>query len=92
MKNFKNCKLMAHNGTRFDNRIMLHEKLIDSQKISFLDTLSIIPIHMPINIKLTKKKLGAIYKQLFGEKFNAHRAMSDVNALIKIMKYLNIQF
>ena len=92
MEDFSNCKMMAHNGNRFDNDIILYEKLIDPQKISFLDTLSIIPIHLPSNIKLESKSLGKIYFKLFGKNFNAHRAMSDVDALIEIMRYLNIEF
>ncbi|XWV24660.1 putative ATP-dependent DNA helicase [Tupanvirus deep ocean] len=92
MKNFLNCKLMAHNGNRFDNEIILFDKLVDPNKVSFLDTLSIIPIHLPQNIKLDSKSLGKIYYKLFGKNFNAHRAMSDVDALIKIMKHLKIEF
>ncbi len=91
MKRFINCKMMAHNGTRFDNKIMLYDKLI-GQQVSFLDTLSIIPIHLPVNMKLKKKNLGCIYHQLFGKTFNAHRAMADVNALIRIMKHLQVKF
>lgn len=92
MENFINCKMLAHNGSRFDNEIILYDKLIDTKKISFLDTMSIIPIHLPMDCKLDIKSLGNIYKMLFGKNFNAHRAMSDVNALIKIMKYLKIIF
>lgn len=92
MKNFVNCKMMSHNCNRFDGPIMLYEKLIDTKRISFLDTLSIIPIHLPSYIKLENKKLETIYFQLFGKKFSAHRAMADVNALIKIMKHLKIDF
>lgn len=92
MKNFVNCKMMAHNGGRFDDFIMLYEKLIDPNKISFLDTMSIIPIHLPPKVKLEKKNLGHIYFKLFGRKFKAHRAMADVNALIEIMKFLAINF
>lgn len=92
MKNFINCKMMAHNGHRFDDGIILYDDLVDKQNISFLDTLSIIPIHLPEQIKLEKKSLGIIYKTLFGTTFPAHRAMSDVDALIKIMRYLKIQF
>lgn len=92
MKNFVDCKMMSHNGTRFDRLIMVHEKLVDSNRVSFLDTLSIIPIHLPPYIKLENKKLKTIYHQLFGKDFVAHRAMADVNALIKIMRYLKIEF
>lgn len=92
-KNFSTgSKLLAHNGTCFDNKIMICDNLVDQKKITFLDTMSIIPIHMPVHTQLVKKSVGEIYKQLFGETFNAHRAMSDVTALIKIMKHLDIQF
>ena len=76
----------------FDNRIMMFENLIDKQRVSFLDTMSIIPIHMPGTTKLDGKSLGKIYKKIFGRGFDAHRAMSDVDALIEIMRYLGIQF
>ena len=93
MKNFaSSCRMMAHNGTLFDNEIILYDQLIDPKKISFLDTLSVIPIHLPTNLKLNSKSLSNIYKVLFKKEFNAHRAMSDVNALIKILKYLKVIF
>lgn len=92
MKNFTNCKMMAHNGCGFDNQIIMHNKMVDPKKISFLDTLSIIPIHLPIGMKLDSKKLGKIYSRLFNKTFSGHRAMSDVDALIKIMKFLKIKF
>ncbi len=40
--------------------------------------------------KLKSKSLGGIYQSLFDESFKAHRAMDDVNALIRIMLNLNI--
>lgn len=92
MKNFVNCKMMAHNGINFDNKIMLFDKLVDPQNVVFCDTLNLIPIHMPTNVKLCKKNLKEIYQSLFHKDFNAHRAMSDVNALIEIMKFLKIKF
>jgi DNA polymerase III epsilon subunit-like protein len=92
MIHFANCKMMAHNGNTFDNKIILYDKLIDSQKITFIDTLTLIPIHLPGNMKLKNKKLSNIYYELFHETFNAHRAMSDVDALIRIMKHIGIEF
>ncbi|QGR54128.1 helicase [Moumouvirus maliensis] len=91
MKNFNNYVLMAHNGNGFDNKIMSFYNLIDSQKVSFIDTMSIIPLHLPTGQRLESKKLGQIYLKLFGKKFNAHRAINDVNALIEIMRYLKIK-
>lgn len=90
MKRFTNCKMISHNGYRFDNGIILYDKLIDPQKVSFLDTLSIIPIHLPGDIKLESKSLGNIYRTIFKKDFNAHRAMNDVDALIKIMRHLKV--
>ena len=92
MKNIEKCKMIAHGGCRFDNEIIQYDKLIDPNKILFLDSLSIIPIHLPASIDLVNKKLSNIYFQIFGKKFKAHRAKADVNALIKIMQYLKIQF
>lgn len=92
LKNFVNCKLMAHNGKLFDDKIMLLDKLLDPTKFCFIDTLNLIPMHLPSNIKLSSKKLGRIYFKLFGKDFKAHRAMADVNAIIRIMEYLNITF
>lgn len=92
MKNFINCKMMSHNGKMFDDNIITYDNLIDSLKISFLDTLSIIPIHLPNNIKLESKSLGKIYIKLFNKTFKAHRAMADVDALIKIMRFLDVKF
>ena len=92
MKNFRNCRLLAHNGICFDNPIVIYDKLVDLTNVSFLDTLSIIPVHLPVDVKLDSKALGNIYMKLFGKKFNAHRSRSDVNALIKIMRYLNVNF
>ena len=58
----------------------------------FFDTMSVIPIHMPINKSLNKKSVSEIYKQLLKKNFCAHRALNDVWALIKIMKHLKISF
>lgn len=92
LSNFVNSKLLAHNGKCFDDKIVLYDKLIDPKKFTFMDTMSVIPIHMPINESLVKKSVTEIYKQLFDKTFVAHRAMGDVDALIKIMIWLNIQF
>ncbi|ANB50789.1 putative ATP-dependent DNA helicase [Powai lake megavirus] len=92
MKNFQNYVMLAHNGSSFDNKIMTYYNLVDSQKVSYIDTMSIIPLHLPYGIKLDSKKLSNIYYKLFGKKFVAHRAMNDVDALVRIMKYLKIDF
>ena len=90
MKLFCHTFFLAHNGNGFDNKIMLYDKLLDSQQVEFIDTMSLIPIHMPLGEKLDEKNLSSIYANVVGGKFNAHRAMSDVDALIKIMNKLGI--
>lgn len=92
MKNFTCCKMMAHNGAGFDDKIMIYDKLVDLNKVGFLDTMSIIPIHLNSGDKLEGKSVVKIYEYLFKKGFVAHRAMEDVDALIKIMKYLQIKF
>lgn len=91
-KHFTNCNLMAHNGNSFDNKIMRFNKLFDPNKTNFLDTINIIPMHLPLGTKLESKSMGNLYQYFFGKKFIAHRAMNDVIALIKIMKHLKITF
>lgn len=90
MKLFSHSFFMAHNGISFDNKIMLYEKLLDPQEVEFIDTMHLIPIHMPMYDELAEKNVSYIYSKIVGGKFNAHRAMSDVNALIKIMRKLKI--
>jgi DNA polymerase III alpha subunit (gram-positive type) len=88
-------RLIAHNGTLFDHPILKYYELIKFNLIDgfdFLDSMSLIPVHLPDGEKLTSKKLVEIYKYLFQADFSAHRAMSDVNALIRIMRHLNIHF
>jgi len=87
LKRFDKNTFLAHNGKMFDDKIMRHYKLLPDSS-EFVDTLSLVPIHC--HEKLKGKSLSAIYRQLFNHGFNAHRAMSDVDALIKIMWYLKI--
>jgi DNA polymerase III epsilon subunit-like protein len=85
-------KLLAHNGTCFDHKIIQCDRLVDPLKFTLMDTMSLIPIHMKGHDQLKKKSVVEMYKQLFGKKFVAHRAMADVIALIRIMKHLDICF
>ena len=89
LENFTNSKLLAHNGNRFDNKIIITDDLVDLNNITFLDTLQIIPMHMPI--KLKNKSLEQIHIQVFGQSYPSHRAEADVDALIRIMKKINVE-
>lgn len=90
LKLFTNCRFFSHNGQSFDNRLLVFEKIIDPSKVTFIDTKSLIPIHM--KDKLDSKKLSDIYLFLFNEKLKGHRAMADVDALIRIMREIQIRF
>lgn len=86
---FDKNHFLAHNGKIFDDRIMNHYKLLPSNS-EFLDTLSLVPIHCKKKLE-EGKSLSAIHKQLLGKVFPAHRAMNDVDALIRIMWFLKIK-
>jgi DNA polymerase III epsilon subunit-like protein len=85
-------KMIAHGGAFFDETILCFEKIIEPSKVIMLDSLQIIPLNLPPGIKPDSMKLGVIYRTLFGKDFPAHRAMTDVDALIAIMKKLGIRF
>ena len=87
LRRFHKNTFLAHNGKQFDDKIM---KSIFPNESEFIDTLSLIPIHY--DGKLETKKLSELHKQIMGEGFPAHRAMADVDALIRIMKKLKIRF
>lgn len=91
MSNFIDCRMLAHNGKRFDQKLLLFYDLIDPSKVSFLDTMQLIPMHLPPTISLKSKSLTKIYQTLFHQEFQAHRAIYDVNALIEIMRHLKME-
>lgn len=86
MEKINTCKMIAHNGKLFDDRIMKRFNMLNKTEVKFIDSRRLIPLF----IKTPNEKLGDIYNFIFKEDFKAHRAMADVDAIIKIMKYLKI--
>jgi DNA polymerase III epsilon subunit-like protein len=90
-RNMSLYKFLAHNGNSFDHKIMTFYKLIDVKLARCMDTKTIIPLHMPLGVKLDSKAQVSIFKVLFpNESYDAHRAMNDVDALIRILKFLGV--
>lgn len=83
------CKLIAHNGDKFDHRIIMAQRIIPVRDdIQYADTLVLIP-------KLIDSKgnsMKAIYEHLFGGDFQGHRSRQDVEALIDIINRLDMTF
>lgn len=86
MKKINTCKMLAHNGKSFDDKIINRFNMVNKNTVKFIDTMNLIPLF----IDLQKKNLGYIYNLIFKKDFKAHRAMADVDAIIKILKHLNI--
>ena len=90
LKNFVRTNLMAYNGKGFDDIIMRHDKMIDNDSVNFIDVMRIIPMH--VSKKLSSMKLSAVHHEILNEELFGHRAMADVDSLIKIMKHLHVIF
>ncbi len=77
---------IAHNGNRFDHKILAYYNLINYSRVKLLDSRQII-----INFAKIKGKLGEMYTQITGkEVINAHRAEYDVKMVLEIIKKINI--
>lgn len=85
--NVNNMTLIAHNGNKFDHILLKHYDVLPNMKINYLDS---IDIAKQVDIKFDNYKMNTIYKTLFGtDIINAHNALYDVIALVKILKTLN---
>nr|QBK89327.1 MAG: UvrD/REP helicase [Mimivirus LCMiAC02] len=88
-KNINSVMLLAHNGNRYDHKLIKFYELIPLHvKIKYMDSLQLIK---RCNVKFDNYKMNTIYKTLFGcDINNAHNAIGDVNALIDILRILHI--
>jgi len=79
------CTMIAHNGSRFDKRILEHYDLLP-QEVDHVDSMTVVRVYGDRKDKLS---LQNIYEDYFGEKMpNAHRSSGDVDAIVKILNYL----
>jgi hypothetical protein len=96
LRNMLTTKMYAHNGIWFDARVMKHHDLIPATVyVNWLDTIPIMKMFYKLRYKsdLAKKGLGAVYKTLFDEEIKQqHTAIGDVNAIIRILHQLAIDF
>lgn len=86
----KNITMVAHNGNRFDHKIMRHYEIFDnSLTINWLDSMSLIREKAK---GLKSYSLANLYKHFFGKEIkNAHTALADVNATIAVMKKVGVK-
>ena len=84
----ENPIFIAHNGSSFDHKIMVEKKLIDKNKVRFLDSRVIIRLFLKDEV--SNRSLLKIFEHLFGYSPIAHRANADVKMVIMIMKKLGI--
>ena len=84
----KPLTLMAHNGKRFDSRILVSENArhgVDlPQNLHHCDTIDVMKILFPSRNSYV---LGRVYNDVIGFTMpDAHDAMADVNGVIEILK------
>ena len=82
------CKdpvFIAHNGNRFDHRIMKYNKIFDEEML-LLDSMSILNLYINSKNIIGSQKLEKIYQYYFEDDVIAHRAKADVHMLIKIFE------
>ncbi len=89
--------LCAHNGRRFDSRVLmaalqavnLDEKFLNTV-VGFVDTMNV------LGKKIGSKEGGISQQVLFskyvGQSYNAHDATGDVSALIQILQHFKVSF
>ena len=94
--------LIAHNGERFDFRVLINSlsryNLLESfmrLDVLFIDSLKVAAQEMKLKDSpihgLKSKSLSSLYEALFGETFDAHDARDDVKALARILFDSNLK-
>lgn len=92
-KYFHNPGFMAHNGSSFDHKILVNKGYLDPNKVKFLDSKTI--IRMLAETDTYSMDLTNTYKTIMKCKElpgNAHRADSDVNMLLEILREVNFEY
>ena len=92
LKNCDQIVLWAHNGSKFDHKVMKHFDFYKSLNVDLMDTLALIQEHTIR--KLDNYRLSTCLQQLTDkapEDFKLHDAEGDVDALCYILKFMNIE-
>jgi DNA polymerase III epsilon subunit-like protein len=90
LRNVRDMKMYAHNGNSFDAPILEYYRIIPtSVNASWYDTISV--INMAYKEKLVSRKLGDLHQLFLKAPIkNQHTSMADVDALIAIMRHLQV--
>lgn len=78
-------KFIAHNGNRFDHKIMRHYDIFTHDCVC-IDSLTII-----YNIAQVKGRLSEIYTKITGKVSPCHNACDDVNMVVELFEKLDIK-
>jgi DNA polymerase III alpha subunit (gram-positive type) len=79
---------IAHNGKRFDFKILFEQNLLQQNKVRLIDTCYDLRLFIP---ELKSMKLGDVYKYVMNKEMkNAHRAKADTKMIVEVINKLNI--
>jgi len=79
---------IAHNGKRFDFKILFEQNLLQQNKVRLIDTCYDLRLFIP---ELKSMNLGNIYKHVMNKEIkNAHRAKADTKMIVEVINKLNI--
>ena len=79
---------IAHNGNKYDHKILKRFSFINKDNSIFIDSRNIIHTHLKQDT--FKLDLSHIYKLFHDENIDAHRAKADTDMLLKIFEKINI--
>lgn len=93
LKYYENPVFIAHNGNKYDHKILKNiyvqgYTIINDDNSIFIDSRNIIHTHLKQDT--FKMKLIEIYKLFFDEDIGAHRAKADTDMMLKIFEKINI--
>ena len=89
LKSCDNPIFIAHNGSRFDHEILIHNNILNEYNCILLDSRDI--INSCYHLSTYKKKLGDIYQMIMGHtKDNMHRAKTDTDMIVEIFHKIHI--
>ncbi len=88
LKYYEKPVFIAHNGNKYDHKILKNLGFINDDNSIFIDSRNIIHTHLKQDT--FKLDLSHIYKLFYGENVDAHRAKADTDMVLKIFEKINI--
>jgi DNA polymerase III alpha subunit (gram-positive type) len=88
LKYYEKPIFIAHNGNKYDHKILKNISIINNDNSIFLDSRNIIHTHLKQDT--FKMKLIEIYRLFFDEEIEAHRAKTDTDMMLRIFEKIDI--